>query len=583
MADFLHGVCTYPGLRGFKSADYTVSHGVTPGVVTIKYVAADETAAANAIEPTGDCTFTDGQRSFTLKDCVAAALSRDREEGDVWTLTLQDRRWKWQFGGIDGRYNERDNAGKIRKETRLTVWEMASRLLEAMGEADADLGDLPEPDADEELPAVDWAGENPAKALADLADLFSCRVVFRPVLNKVIIAYAGNGAELPDAGYTNYVPGMSKPVRPKEIEFVSAPVVFVAALRLADAMGEELDGSLRPIDDLSYKPAGGWGRVGVPYFDGLTLTAAWAARGKTIKDCIAAAQKSVFRYYKLAPSADLAGPFDLPGLTDVAPELKVTEAWQVVPLDSLIDTERDETRALYTDPPKVCGEHYAGAGNYWVNSDVKAPVLGGFTIDSARGLVVFNRFIYRINATTIPIGLFGGVVPAGEKGPASLVLVTSYCVRDPKTAQLLRYRKRVLVDETLDTPPRIVMRDDIQLAYACDFPKEGWTVVNRRDNLAEVDRAAHAVINPILDEYNRIVPESYSYPRLMLIDPDGAVSQVTWSVSGGVSTKASRNGEHSRYVPPYKVQRGKERSKADMERGQSALSEALKIFGGKTS
>ncbi len=54
------------------------------------------------------------------------------------------------------------------------------------------------------------------------------------------------------------------------------------------------------------------------------------------------------------------------------------------------------------------------------------------------------------------------------------------------------------------------------------------------------------------------------YAGLQSINPDGAISQVTWEIGGsGCYTSASRLYEPSPYVPPYK-----ERRLNDMLRGQ---------------
>jgi hypothetical protein len=46
------------------------------------------------------------------------------------------------------------------------------------------------------------------------------------------------------------------------------------------------------------------------------------------------------------------------------------------------------------------------------------------------------------------------------------------------------------------------------------------------------------------------------YNGIVLIDADGAIAQVTWSIGpNGAETTASRNTEHSVYVPPYPARR----------------------------
>jgi hypothetical protein len=579
MADVLHGRATYPGLKSFISADYTVSHGTSPSLVSITF---DTNQDINAIAPIGDVIFTDGKRTLPIKDCIAADLKLIKNDGYVYQMSLYDRRWKWQFGGFDGRFNERDNAGKIRPETKLSVHEIAVLLLKAMGEKDGswDLGDLPNPIDEDQLPPFNWEAENPAKALSEVADAFNCRVVFQPITNRVLIAFTGSGKDLPDKDFTEYVPGMSKPVKPSKMEFVGGPLAFMAAL-LLDPMAEELDGSIVPLNDVSYKPVGGWTKGVPPFFSNVQLSSKYAALGKKLDDCKAAAKKSVWRYYRTTARSIDDQPFTIPGLAEILPDLAITEDWQVVPLDHIIGTKRDENRVLYSDPPKVYGEHYDGNSRS-NNSGPEALVKSSFQVDSARGLVIFDNYVRKFNNTTATVtGFLDFEITPGGTGPADIVLVTSVYVRDPETRQVVRFRSPLTIAEDRDTPPQIVRREDIQYSHIVDYRIGVWDYTNPRDNFDEVAKAADEILTQA-DDYDRIFPESYAYPRIELIEPDGAISQVTWSVSGACSTRASRNGEHSRYVPPFKVQRGKERTDLAVNKLKGNLGDTLKVFGGLT-
>jgi len=67
-----------------------------------------------------------------------------------------------------------------------------------------------------------------------------------------------------------------------------------------------------------------------------------------------------------------------------------------------------------------------------------------------------------------------------------------------------------------------------------------------------------------LSQYVTESGSSGRYVGLQAINPDGAISQVTWEIGGsGCYTSASRLYEPSPYVPPYK-----ERRQQDMLRRQ---------------
>jgi len=562
----LSGRIQYTGLNSYISCGYACAHGITPSVVSLVMPAVPgETLQLEAVS---DLKLTDGERDFTLVKVRITGLQRQRSnDGITYHVSAQDRRWTWQFGHISGEYNKRDQSARIIPASRKTVHELAQLCLKAMGEEDGswDINALPDPDEDEALPEINWEWLNPAQCLAQICDQFACRIVYRPIDDTVLIATPGEGEDLPEGSYSETSPARETPPKPETLRFVGAPASFVMPIVL-EAVGEELNGKVIPLNDLSYKPTGGWDKTGPPTFANLRLDPKFGAKGKTLNDCKAAAQKSVYRWYRVTiEPADGSDEFTVPGLDAFVgadgDAVEIADADQIIPLDRIIGSERDEEKHLWIDAPKAYGKHFINGEK---NSERDAPVKAQFSIDPERRLVMFNAYVAKINLDPTPLPpIFGKIIDALRSqtlGPAEIVLLTSIQVRDKASRQPVRYiRDRTVAGGEPDTV-QVVRRDDVQFAQFVHYKVLDWSVLDQSDNTDEVEAAADKYLDPF-DDYDFRLAESRTYPRLVLIDPDGAIQSVTWECGGRVSTAVARNTERVRYLPPYIARRGAERAR----------------------
>jgi hypothetical protein len=130
-------------------------------------------------------------------------------------------------------------------------------------------------------------------------------------------------------------------------------------------------------------------------------------------------------------------------------------------------------------------------------------------------------------------------------------------VRDNDTNQFVCYEKsQQLENASGDTNYLVRKCPDVQLNVIGVYAGATTTLVAAK--LLEDDAILRAQYN--LDALSLQYPVSESltleYNGLMGIDLDGAISQVSWEVGdNGVSTTASRNSEHSIWVPPYPARR----------------------------
>jgi hypothetical protein len=257
----------WPGVLGVESCVGTVSHGVSPSVFVLTTI---PQLAAPAER--GDLVITDGLGAIRFRDCKVDSVSGTAgPQGQTWVLSILDRRWKWRGYRISGRYNQLDSRGKLVPWTIRSPEELAELCLEAMGERNYLIRlpkgltsaagknverflrpgeNFPQSLAN---PPVNWDTVPPAEALARLADQYGCRVVWQPLTDRVLVVPLGEGLPLPEGLCEVIAPSLDVPETPEAVAVAGAPVPVQMRFPL-EPVGEEWDGSLVPIDDLSYAP-----------------------------------------------------------------------------------------------------------------------------------------------------------------------------------------------------------------------------------------------------------------------------------------------------------------------------------------
>ena len=258
----------FPGVNAPTSCTYCASHGTSPGTAIL-------TMNPQLALPAqyGDLVFTDTVNgTITIPGCRVDRLDVEiGSEGQQWVLTIVDRRWKWSLGHIEGSYNQIDPHGKLIAWTIRSPFELATLCLQAMGETAYTInlpvglpasvgqnlrGFIPQginfPPTGTN-PPVNWYGIPPATALNQLADQYGCRVIYDPISDSILVGPIGFGADLPPGSLAKEGPAMKAPETPDSVCVVGAPVRYQGEFDVI-AVGEEWDGSYRPINDLSYAP-----------------------------------------------------------------------------------------------------------------------------------------------------------------------------------------------------------------------------------------------------------------------------------------------------------------------------------------
>jgi len=265
----LHGRVVWPGVRSPTFATYSMGHGVAPGTAVVRC-----NPQATPISPDGDLLLTDGASAALIPGCRVDRITETRDAGGTqWELLISDGRWRWRDAHpVSGYYNQLDPHAKYVPWTVRSPREIAELCLKAMGVTTYQI-DMPAgltrgmaAGLKEFLPAgvnfpvvgvnppVDWVYERAALVLEAVAEMFGRRVVWRWADGAVWVVQKGTGTrQLPGGSVASVSPAWDNPATPDAVEAVGSPTRYQVDLEL-QALGEEFDGTYKPLAALSYAP-----------------------------------------------------------------------------------------------------------------------------------------------------------------------------------------------------------------------------------------------------------------------------------------------------------------------------------------
>ena len=589
----IQGLCTFPGIDAVLSATYSLQHGISPGVCTIECK-----PQGNFASEGGDLVFDYGGTRLVFPQCKVDSHSfRFTESGQIWSLQILDRRWKWvDFKEISGHYNVRLDTFAILKSTEKTPQDLARFCLQAMGEGNYDVSQLP----NDTRPEVHWEAENPAQALQKLVEPLGCRVVLG-IDNAVRICLVGQGGTLPSESILTASIGINPPEKPDSIKVVCGKTRFQADFVL-EAVGLDLDGTIRPINELSYKPTNGWENESPGHYLGVKLLLAL----RNPEYARELAKATVFRWYRITLNDIRRSIVHLPGFGFLGAPYTVHGCpWPIHSLLQVLPIE-DVQVATYGDaaldpddfrppgqppgqqapePPKindpddlirldfsrkslkamVWGQWWTGSAKYGNSSDENnAPVMDPkyetkaiyyypFTINKELGIVEFQKYVVKLEDRSTGEG-------GGKKfKPADLKLRCAVSVREKGSLTWHRHGKTQSLGGRWGTGPKIVQRDEIVLNRRAVFSSRYFDDYAIKDNRDEVDKESDYYLRGAALHYQTTTPEEVHYVGILPLNPDGAIQSVTWSVSNtnGATTTAARNDEFTftQGLPSYRERR----------------------------
>lgn len=542
------GYITFPGIQDTEMhGSITVSHGVTPSVATVHIA-----PQAGFIPDYGTLRFVYGNVMLEWRECKVDSMNVDIPEGgtEIWTLHIFDRRWKWKgFGNISGYYNSKisKTSDKIIHGRKKSARELAELCLRALNERQWDVRAMPT----DSFPEVEWDNRKPAEALSDLVDQYGCRVTLnRQGIVRIVELGRGRALLNDDTKVSAEATMKDTPEVPDKIIVKISPTLWQMDLEL-EAVGEEEDGEIKPINQLSYRPSGanGWRDIDIPHCNEISDT--------KLREI---AQRCIFKWYRVKL------PIEFPLGHGVGAREAVVRPGQLNRILPLRDHQLDVDPAkVATNPEKLRAWVY---GRFWLHTElgtnnrttmpapdsVTAKTDTGFyphnfQIDAERGIVIFDEPVYM------------GVGPRnnpGEKiGQAMLRLRVAVGLRHPETYEWHQYgRERTSRGKLRRTPPRVDVHNDFGLEVIVRYNRI-FLPRTKETNQQECDDMANHYLDAINLEYRTRRPATRVYAGFVPLELDGIIQQITWEVDGQgfARTRASAEREEYHFSPPYTQKR----------------------------
>jgi len=572
-----------PAPIAVSRADISRSHGITPAVIMLDIVPVDPQNLAVGTRHGELVVEYDGAR-LSIPNCVIDASSVSfSPNGRIHSLSIFDRRWKWQYGSVSGHYNRRTETGKLIvandpefrtssvMNSQKTPQELATILLNEMGETNFDVSPLPEGTG----PEVKWEDDNPARELAQLCEMFGCRVVYgwddrvrlfrigqsaddtgenRKWANRSERAAERRAQRLARLAGTVINPPLPNPLpviryseaidiedRPDSITIATGPILHQWDFEL-EAVGEDTDGSIKLVKDLSFAPFprqvdGGWGgeQAAFSLLHGANLDT-------ENMDLQELARKTIFKWYRIKV------PFAFPDTyitrqddQDVQVSLRMFNLADIKPIVQHLATTSVEDGLIVDNEPIVYGRWCDLVENNVAKilplpKTVEGTVAGvpavrllvpaGYSIDGRKGIVKFREPMAVYKDPDFKIF-----------GPAELRLRASFFHRDDRNGAWRTYH--VTRDQPLPhigTKSLVIKRDDLTPVKIAVFG-DTFEDVRLESNLEEIQDLASEHINAIERTFfpshpTEIVLAGF-YPQIEL---DGVIRTVSFAIDSADTT-----------------------------------------------
>lgn len=512
---------SFPGIAYPIECVMTQSRGVHADPIQLIFL-----PQAGNFPTSGSLTLQWDGAVAVLPDCVLDTSTLHYATDGIHHVVLGwDRRKRWEAAPpIDGWYNIDRGGSRIPSRER-NLQQLCRLLLDRLGETGGSVSGV----SSSVFPQVRWDTEPTHLALEALMKAHGLDLVLGFGANPVRIVTLGSGDALPSGNeFVGSITADPK-LRPRFVRSSFGPSVQQGRLKL-EAIGRESADEWLPIDELSYMPAGGWGKE-----DPFTLPNVLAFDLQQWELAI----NSVFRAYRVVSFSH--GSLVLPDNSG-----SIARIEDILPLrGNLLDTDDIRADTSYK-PFRLFGRFFRevkerGQPAEFENT-TKSYELTYIKswLDMENGVLFFEDPIFLIEADNFV--------------PADLYLEVSYHAKDPVNFAPEHYIYDAPFDPsgygyfTIHTP-EVFYRSVI--SYDSDHTPIGDT-----NNQSTLDAIAISQANLITSSMSDSMTQVkvYSIPKLN-IRCDGAISQIQHVMTNGERnhkvnrTTASRFREFDRKVP----------------------------------
>lgn len=554
------GLATYPGILRVKSARYTQTHGTRPDVITIECVP----QPVGQIHAIGDCVIGWPGANFVLRYCkVDNSVLRATTDGHVQHIKILDRRWRWWAGGdVSGLYNIKDSDGEYILRLKKNVRELAAILLEAMGEPRFDVSALPA----DQYPERSWVCSHPATELDSLCDEFGCRVVLGYDRDPVVVVRLGEGDALPAGGeVTSVSHGLESSNLPDSFA-VCGSIVEYSGVFEVEPVGEDLDGSIKAIDDLSYAPEDGWATNNFRNVRVATLNEDLTEEQRRLAEQLA--EKTVFKWFR--PSK-LAGVWEGSGsVPETNTEVRTVDQFELK--NYRLDTAQTDFGYHIRQSVSVYGIHARmdertlPVGTEEGNA-LSSPVLAIVPTNAVIGSDNIIRLTRRV--ILLDTDSDSDQVSSIQATKPTLFVRCAFNVRDYNSWMPIRWKHVIQArDQEVGTGNFVLQQPEVRYEVIFDYLEQsdglvadseyrpifaGSMTTNKGTCLAQ----STDYIESIIPRYAQTERFSVRYRGLIPLTPTGTIHQLTVIVGDetGAFTIAGWNSEVDPYTVGYRQKR----------------------------
>jgi len=401
------GTVTYNGLLIAKGATYAQKKGMSPDRVQVRLI--PQTTPIAAI---GDLTLDfGGVNPIVIADCLAdKSHIWMTDQGFTGTLIFEDRRWRWsRYPRFSAHFNERDATGNIIASRQAGLRDIMLAAFTHIGEANVNLSAVP----NDFYPEVDVQCVEADKLLEELTTNFGFSVSLGFGSEPVVVNQEGTGSALPTgSALMAFSEEVDPPTAPQYFNVCFGPSVAQARFRMI-ALGIDTDGNYKPINSLSYTPAGGWQNepLDMPNVNIEHGPEAWAL-----------ARQTVYKYFAISTFAD--GTLDYPDGSGT-----LSDITQVLPLfDKLLETSTSNG-VPHHPPVRVFGSHFTFSFPGFITTETGSEVQEAWEFDRYRGLIKFEKPMYTLTNPG----------DGQTLAPAELYLDAAFRIRDAVNNQFVAY------------------------------------------------------------------------------------------------------------------------------------------------
>ena len=529
----LYATFSYPGLSAITQASVRLPSGRSPG--RIRIVSQDSSDSPN---PYGTFQLTEQDldddpvsSTFIAMPLCAVVQSTPQPDGSLITI-LEDFRWLWRFGAIDGVYNRTKDNEDI--EFEKTPQELATMLLDAMGEVGYDISALP----NDARPFVKWRSSVPSVELDRLCSKLGCKIDLDED-GKVLVSQVGVGNGLPNLpNRDRFVSNATVAQLPTQIRLATGNVQYECRFPL-EAIGPDTDNTWKPINSLSWKPSGvAWGDS-YPYYaewdDDETITLEGVKQTKR-----QAAQRYIFKYYRPTGVVGGGGENDLnpPGMDESIPDIEELE--QLYPLKNYRNQFwLDAQGVKQQERARLHGTFFEEDPDKLENSDPNSTWSFGWRIDGDRGHIITSQ---------------AAILESGDSRIEADLTVT--CVVE---ADWVGLNQKVYYSRWRDNADNKAIggvatetRKDIMLRYTPTYEDDG-DLDTVADNLAEVDAECDHYLDAMALKYQQRPSGTVYHSGIHKTGLAGDIHEIQWSAGGAPSeTVIGFNANISPWTPDYK-------------------------------